>query len=71
MVSKPKVPEVRYPDPPPPVPERSSADTAALADAQRREMFTKGGRAMTMLTGGQGTGGGSGAIRFLGSNGGA
>lgn len=66
MVSKPDIPAVRYPDPLPPPPERSSSETQALAETQRRQFFGRGGRASTMLTGGEGTGGGSQAIRFLG-----
>lgn len=66
MVGKPSMPEVRYPDPVPPAPERSSAQTQALADMQRSQFFRRGGRATTMLTGGTGTEGGSSAIRFLG-----
>lgn len=66
MVSTPKAPEVRYPDPLPPPPERTDADTSALAEEQRAKFFRKGGRASTMLTGGSGTEGGTSAIRFLG-----
>lgn len=66
MVSTPKMPEVRYPDLLPPPPERSDAQTQALAEAQRSRFFRGGGRATTMLTGGSGTEGGTGAIRFLG-----
>lgn len=66
MVSRPKMPEVRYPDPLPPPPERSGSETQALAEQQRSQFFRRGGRATTMLTGGAGTEGDSGAIRFLG-----
>lgn len=64
-MSSPSPPPVRYPDPLPPPPERSDADTQALAEQQRQKFF-RGSRANTMLTGGEGTGGGSSAIRFLG-----
>lgn len=66
MVSTPKMPAVRYPDPLPPPPERSGSETQALAEQQRAQFARRGGRATTMLTGGTGTEGGSGAIRFLG-----
>lgn len=65
MVSTPKAPAVRYPDPLPPTPERTDAETAALADEQRGQ-FARRGRAATMLTGGAGTEGGTSAVRFLG-----
>lgn len=61
------MPEIRYPDPLPPAPDRSDAQTQALAEQQRSQFFRRGGRAATMLTGGTGTEGGSGAIRFLGA----
>lgn len=67
MVARPKMPPVRYPDPLPPPPDRSDAETAALAEQQRAGFFKRGGRAMTMLTGGAGTEGGTAAVRFLGS----
>lgn len=66
MVSRPKMPEVRYPDPLPPPPERTDTETARLAEDQRSAFFKRGGRAMTMLTGGSGTEGSASAIRFLG-----
>ena len=45
MVSKPKMPDVKYPDPLPPPPERTDAETAGLAEEQRRKFFGRGGRA--------------------------
>lgn len=66
MAGRNKTPAVRYPDPLPAPPERSSADTAALAGEQRSRFFRQGGRATTMLTGGSGAGSGASAIRFLG-----
>lgn len=66
LFSKPKMPEVRAPDPLPPPPERSSDETVALAEAQRAELAKRRGRAATMLTGGSGASGGSAAISFLG-----
>ena len=66
LFSKPKMPEVKDPAPLPPPPERSDADTAALAERQRAGFFNRGGRATTMLTGGSGTSGASSAVRFLG-----
>lgn len=66
LFSKPKVPEVRTPDPLPPAPERTAEETAALAEDQRSRFARRSGRAGTMLTGGSGTEGGSSAIRFLG-----
>lgn len=69
---KPKtvVQEVKTPDPLPPAPERTSAETATLAEEQRRRYATeRKGRAATILTGGAGGSGGLSAIRFLGSAG--
>lgn len=67
LFSKPKVPQVAAPPAPEPVPERSAEETATLAEEQRSRFFRgQGGRAMTMLTGGTGTSGGSAAQRFLG-----
>ena len=66
MVSKPKMPEVRYPDPLPPPPERSDVETSALAEQQRARFGRNNGRAMTMLTGGGGVESGSSAMRYLG-----
>lgn len=66
MVGRPKVPEPRYPDPLPPAPERSDAETASLAEDQRSRFFLRGGRAASMLTGGTGAESGTGAARFLG-----
>lgn len=66
LFSKPKVPEVKTPDPLPPAPERSSEETAALAEEQRSRFARRAGRASTMLTGGAGADSGSSAIRFLG-----
>ena len=64
--SKPKKPRVVQPDPLPPPPERSDAETEALADEQRRRFAgASGGRASTFLTSG-GTSAGSSAVRFLG-----
>ena len=67
MTGKPSIPPPAPPPAPlPPPPERSDADIAALAEQQRAKFFKRGGRAATLLTGGSGTEGGSGAIRFLG-----
>lgn len=67
MGGRPKMPEVRYPDPPPPAPSRSDSETAALAEAQRRTFFNRGGRASTFL-GVQGQPSSvSSAMRFLGA----
>lgn len=66
---KPKtvVQEVKTPDPLPPQPERTSAETNNLAEEQRRRFATgRSGRAATILTGGAGGSGGVSAIRFLG-----
>lgn len=66
-MSRPKMPAVRYPDPPPPAPERSDSETSALAEQQRQSFFRRGGRAATFL----GATGASqptfSAIRFLGA----
>ena len=64
-MSKPKMPKVQYPDPPPPAPERNDEATAALAEAQRSGFFRKGGRASTFLGGSTG-GQTSSAMRVLG-----
>lgn len=66
LFSKPKVPEVTPAPTPDPPPERSAAETSALAEEQRKRFSGQSGRAMTMLTGGTGTEGGSAAVRFLG-----
>lgn len=66
MVSKPSMPEPRLPDPLPPPPERSDAETEALAEQQRSQFARRGGRAATILTGGLGTEQGSAAVRLLG-----
>lgn len=66
VFKKPSVPEVRYPDPLPPAPERTDAETAALAEEQRARFASRRGRASTMLTGGGGVDGGSAAVQFLG-----
>ena len=66
MFRRPEMPKVAVPDAPPPPPERSDPETAALAEAQRARFGRGGGRASTMLTGGNGTGGGQSAVRFLG-----
>lgn len=59
---------------PPPPPRRSSAQTAALADRQRRQFAQRRGRAGTLLTGSEGVpeGGGSisRAVAMLGNVGG-
>lgn len=65
MGPKTKPPAVRYPDPAPPPPERTDAETEVLAEEQRSR-FGRGGRASTLLTGGQGTTGASYAVRTLG-----
>lgn len=63
---KPKTPAVVIPDPLPPAPERSDAETENLAEEQRRRFSgAQGGRASTFLTAG-GTTQGSSAVRFLG-----
>lgn len=67
MPSAPAAPAVKLPEPLPPPPERSAADTSALATRQRSEFFRRGGRASTMLTGGLGADGGVSAVRFLGT----
>lgn len=59
-------PAVRYPDPLPPPPERSDAETAALAEQQREGARSRRGRAATLLTSGQGADEGFRASRFLG-----
>lgn len=64
MVGRPKVPEVRYPDPLPPPPSRSDAEDAALQDEQRTS-FARKGRAATFLSGGT-RDEASAAVRFLG-----
>lgn len=69
LFSKPKVPKVAAAPviTPEAIPERTSEQTASLAEEQRRRFFTsQGGRSATMLTGGTGTEGGSSAVRFLG-----
>lgn len=66
LFSKPKTPKVQTPDPLPPPPERSDTETAALAEEQRKKMSQRGGRAFTMLTGGQGAGTGTSAMSYLG-----
>lgn len=66
LFSKPKIPKVASVSAPEPPPERSAAETTALSDEQRARFANRGGRAMTMLTGGLGTEGGSSAVRFLG-----
>lgn len=67
LFSKPKTPAVRPAPAPEPPPERSASETSALADEQRGQFFRgQGGRAMTMLTGGTGTEGGTAVQRFLG-----
>lgn len=63
----PKQPEVKMPDPLPPAPERSDAQTADLAEAQRRRFASGGGRAMTLLSGGSGVASVMTASRFLGN----
>lgn len=66
-ISAPKPQPVQLPDPLPPVPERSSSETAALADEQRRRLVEPRGRASTFLTAG-GTDSASSAVRFLGAS---
>ena len=64
--SKPK--PLPPPDPLPPVPERSDAETAALAEEQRKKFGTaRSGRASTFLSGG-GLSESSTASRFLGGS---
>lgn len=64
LFSKPKMPEVRTPDPIPPQ-DRTADQTAELAAEQRRKYGT-GGTAQTWLTGGTGASTGSTTSRFLG-----
>lgn len=62
-------PSAPAPEPLPPAPERSSAEVASAADAQRKKFYSgSGGRAMTMLTGGAGVSDSStsAAVRLLG-----
>lgn len=67
LFAAPKVPEVRQTvSALPAAPERTSAQTSALADAQRAKFFDRAGRESTMLTGGAGTSGGLSAVRYLG-----
>ena len=69
--SSPKQPEIKAPPPPappPPAPSRSDIDTEALADAQRRRSFRRGGRNSTALTGGLGAATASAASQFLGGS---
>lgn len=61
----PKTPKVKTPDHLPPPPERTDAETTALAEEQRRRAGSMG-RATTMLTTGQGVSGVTSASRFLG-----
>lgn len=64
-----KTPEVRQPDPLPPVPERSDAETAALAEDQRRRAAGRTqGRAATWLSGGNSGQTASSAVRYLGAS---
>jgi hypothetical protein len=63
---KPKMPEVRPAPRPAPLPERSDAETARLAEMQRSAFFRRGGRASTSLTGGTGADSGYAATSFLG-----
>lgn len=64
--SKPKAAPIIMPDPLPPAPERSDAETQALADEQRKRFAgSSAGRAATFLTQG-GTSAASSAVRFLG-----
>jgi hypothetical protein len=62
------------PTPLPPPPNRSSAEIQAAADEQRQKFQgAQGGRALTMLTGGQGVAKGSyksAAVKLLGDVGG-
>ncbi|RTL04983.1 hypothetical protein EKK58_09255 [Candidatus Dependentiae bacterium] len=58
--------DVVTPEPLRPAPERSDAETEALAEEQRKRVAgASGGRASTYLTGG-GTEAASSAVRFLG-----
>lgn len=64
--AKPKAAPVVMPDPLPPAPERSDAQTQQLADEQRKKFAgSSAGRAATFLTQG-GTTAASSAVRFLG-----
>lgn len=56
------------PQPLPPPPNRSAAEIQEAANAQRQRFYgSQGGRAMTMLTGGQGAASTSSAVvRLLG-----
>lgn len=62
------LPPVREPDPLPPPPARSDAETEALAEENRKQnMPRRPGRASTFLTAG-GTTAASSAVRFLGGS---
>lgn len=62
-------PKYNAPEPLPPAPERSDAETAALAEEQRKKYASAGqGRAGTFLTAG-GTTQGFSAVRYLGGAG--
>lgn len=61
-------PIIREPDPLPPIPSRSDAETEALAEENRKNNTPrKPGRAATFLTAG-GTQTASSAVRFLGGS---
>jgi hypothetical protein len=61
-----KTAKPKMPPPLPPPAERSDAETAALAESQRKKFGTTGeGRAATFLTS-SGTTPGSAAVRYLG-----
>lgn len=55
----------------PPPPDRSSSDVTSEAERQRAQFYSaQGGRALTMLTGGQGASEGTSAVvRLLGGSG--
>lgn len=53
----------------PPPPDRSDAETSALADEQRRGQLRRVGRSAQLLTGAGGSSGGSFAVRLLGGAG--
>lgn len=61
----------QQPSPLPNVPTRSAAEIQASADEQRQRFYGgQGGRALTMLTGGQGASTGSSAVvKLLGDAG--
>ncbi len=72
MVGKPKkaksAPVPKAPEPLPPVPIRTDAQTQELAKDQRIKIQNRPGRTSTILTGGLGTEQATGFVRFLGGS---